>query len=153
MSADQPCDFTSSPVSSKVLRLSQPITPLGGRRVMDKSVMLASSANTRWWVGKQVRMSVILPLLGSYMEKWRVDCSIGVSFAEGWSEPLRQKSGLANWPTREVNQTRPVSSIIGLCMLAWLSQITSSPQYGDGPRGLSFDVGGLRSSVEISSCR
>src|SRR5215470_9896781 len=41
---------------------------------------------------------------------------------------LAAKSGLANWPTREVNQTRPASSIIGLCMLAWLSQITSSSQ-------------------------
>ena len=79
-------------------------------------------------MGKQVRISVILPVFGSYIERWRVDCSIGVSFAEGWSEPLRQKSGLANCPTRDVNQTWPFSSIIGLCMLAWLSQITSSPQ-------------------------
>ena len=70
----------------------------------------------------------MLPVAGSYTERWRVACSIGVSLADGWSEPLRQKSGLENWPMREVNQTRPVSSIIGLCMLAWLSQITSSPQ-------------------------
>src|ERR1700682_3685341 len=128
MRADQPCDFASSPVSSNILRLSQPTTPLCGPPALVHNVLLASSANTRWWVGKQVRTSVILPDLGSYIERCRVDCSTGVSFAEGWSEPFLQKSGLANWPTREVNQTWPFSSIIGLCMLAWLSQITSSPQ-------------------------
>src|SRR5882757_1299572 len=105
MSADHPCDFASSPVSSNFLRLSQPTTPLCGPPALVHSVLSASSANTRWWVGKQVRISVILPVLGSYVERWRVDCSIGVSFAETWSEPFRQKSGLANWPTREVNQT------------------------------------------------
>src|ERR1700756_6061527 len=125
MSPAHPCDFPSSPVSSNTLRLSQPTTPDCGPPALVHNVLLASSANTRWWVGKQVRISVILPLLGSYMERWRVDCSIGVSFAEGWSEPLRQKSGWANWPTREVNQTRPGSSLIGLCIVAWLSQITS----------------------------
>src|SRR5712675_1849477 len=94
-------------------------------------------------------MSVILPVAGSYLARCRVDCSIGVSFAEGWSEPFLQKSGLANWPTREVNQTCPFSSIIGLCMLAWLSQITSSPQYGDGAMALFLDVGVLGSRTGI----
>src|SRR5262249_25126571 len=102
--------------------------PLTGPPALVHNVLLASSANTRWWVGKQVRISVTFPVFGSYIDRCRVDCSIGVSFAEGWSDPLRQKSGLANWPTRDVNQTRPVSSIIGLCMLAWLSQIGFSPQ-------------------------
>src|SRR5262245_62231949 len=114
MSADQPCDFTSSPVSSKVLRLSQPITPLCGPPALVQSVLLASSANTRWWVGKQVRMSVIFPLLGSYIERWRVDCSIGVSFGDGGSARLLQKSGLANSPTRDVEQTRPSTTTSGI---------------------------------------
>src|ERR1700730_16280291 len=83
MSADQPCDFASSPVSSNILRLSQPTTPLCGPPALVHSVLLASSANTRWCVGKQVRMSVILPVFGSYIERCRVDCSIGVSLAEG----------------------------------------------------------------------
>src|SRR6516164_585705 len=141
MSADQPCDFCSSPVSSNILRLSQPTTPLCGPPALVHSVLLASSANTRWCVGKQVLISVILPVAGSYMERCRVDCSIGVSLADGWSDPFLQKSGLANCPTREVNQTRPFSSIIGLCMLAWLSQITSSPQEAEGASVLFFDDG------------
>src|SRR6266581_4821380 len=98
MRADQPCDFCSSPVSSNILRLSQPTTPLCGPPALVHSVLLASSANTRWWVGKHVRISVMLPVFGSYIERCRVDCSIAVSFAEGWSEPFLQKSGLANWP-------------------------------------------------------
>src|SRR5882757_9863162 len=94
-------------------------------------------------------MRVMFPVCGSYIERCRVDCSIGVSFADAWSEPFLQKSGLANWPTREVNQTWPFSSIIGLCMVVWLSQITSSPQYGDAPCGLSFDDGVLGSRTGI----
>src|SRR5262245_28469355 len=128
ISADQPCAFCSSPVSSKTLRLSQPTTPLCGPPALVHSVLLASSANTRWCVGKQVRISVILPVFGSYIDRWRLAVSTGVSFAEGCSEPFLHQSGLAGGPTREVNQTWPFSSIIGLCMLAWLSQITSSPQ-------------------------
>src|SRR6202171_4371376 len=83
MSADQPCDFASSPVSSNILRLSQPTTPLTGPPALVHSVLLASSANTRWWVGKQVLISVILPVFGSYMDRCRVDVSTGVSLAEG----------------------------------------------------------------------
>ena len=73
-------------------------------------------------------ISVIFPVFGSYIERWRLAVSIGVSFADGWSEPFLQKSGLAGGRTREVNQTRPFSSNIGLCMLVWLSQMRSSPQ-------------------------
>ena len=78
-----------------------------------------------------------------------MDCSTGVSFADGCSEPFRQKSGFAGGPTREVNQTWPFSSIIGLCMLVWLSQIASSPQYGDGAIALFFDVCVLGSRTGI----
>src|SRR6185295_17935521 len=94
-------------------------------------------------------MSVILPVLGSYIDRWRVDCSTGVSLAEGWSEPFLQKSGLEDGPTREVNQTCPFSSIIGLCIEVWLSQIASSAQYGEGPRASSFDDGVFGSRTGI----
>src|SRR5881409_3873571 len=100
--ADQPCDLASSPVSSNFLRLSQPITPLCGPPALVHSVLSASSANTRWCVGKQVRISVIFPVFGSYMERWRLDWSTGNSFADGCSEPFLQKSGFAGAPTREV---------------------------------------------------
>ena len=72
-----------------------------------------------------------------------------MSLADGWSEPFLQKSGLASGPTREANQTRLFSSIIMLCMLAWLSQIASSPQYCDVPSGLSFDDGVFGSRTGI----
>src|SRR5271169_2685735 len=79
----------------------------------------------------------------------RPDCSIGVSLADGWSDPFLQKSGLAGAPTREANQTRAFSSIIMLCMLVWLSQIASSPQYCDVPTGFSFDDGVFGSRTGI----
>ena len=75
-----------------------------------------------------MRISVILPLFGSTIARWRVEVSSGKTFAEGWSDPFLQKSGLAAGPTREVNQTWPFSSYIGLCVEVWLSQIGSSPQ-------------------------
>src|SRR5258707_8540394 len=77
MSADQPCDFASSPVSSNVLRLSQPITPLCGPPALVHSVLFASSAKTRWCVGKHVRISVIVPVFGSYTDRCRLGDSIG----------------------------------------------------------------------------
>src|SRR5262245_3527509 len=117
MSAVHPWDFTSSPVSSYILRFNQPMTPLPGPPALVHSVLLASSANTKWWVGKHVLISVNLSVVGSYMERWRLDDSIGVSFAEGWSEPFLQKSGLSGGRTLAVNHTRPFSSNIGLCML------------------------------------
>src|SRR2546422_3759844 len=92
---------------------------------------------------------VIFPVFGSYMERWRLDWSTGNSLADGWSDPLLQKSGFAGAPTREVNQTRPFSSNIGLCMLVWLSQIGSSPQYGDGVIGFCFDEGVFGSRTGI----
>ncbi len=63
-----------------------------------------------------------------------------------------QNAGLAADATREVNQTRPFSSNIGLCMLVWLSQITSSPQYGDGCKGFCFDEGVFGSRTGILTC-
>src|SRR6266852_5020310 len=97
MRAVQLCDFCSSPVASNILRFNHPMTPLPGPPALVHSVLLASSAKTRWCVGKHVLISV--------------------SFADGCSEPFLQKSGFAGAPTREVNQTRPFSSNIGLCML------------------------------------
>src|SRR6266852_1265666 len=132
MRAVQLWDFCSSPVASNILRFNHPMTPLPGPPALVHSVLLASSAKTRWCVGKHVLISVIFPVFGSYMERWRLDSSRGKSFADGCSEPFLQKSGLDGAPTREVNQTRPFSSNIGLCTLVWLSQIGSSPQYGDG---------------------
>src|SRR5712691_2887385 len=90
-------------------------------------------------------MSVNLPVAGSYMDRWRLASSSGNTFADGWSDPFLQKSGLAGGRTLAVIQIRPVSSIIGLCMLVWLSQMGSSPQYGDGAIGLSFEDGVLGS--------
>src|SRR5438874_3834677 len=81
ISAVQPCDFTSSPVSSNILRFSQPMTPLWGPPALVHRVLFASSAKTRWCVEKHVLISVILPDLGSYIDSCRLDASIGVSFA------------------------------------------------------------------------
>ncbi len=128
------------------------MTPLCGPPALVHSVLLASSAKTRWWVGKHVRISVIFPVFGSYMERCRFDVSMGVSFADGCSDPFLQKSGLAGAPTRDVNQTRPFSSSIGLCMLLWLSQIGSGPQYGDGSIAFCFDEGVLGSRTSILTC-
>src|SRR5918992_3159289 len=122
MSAVHPWDFSSSPVSSNILRFSQPMTPLAAPPALVHSVLFASSANTKWWVWKHVLISVNLSVAGSYMERWRLDDSIGVSCADGCSEPFLQKSGLAGGRTLAVNHTRPFSSIIGLCILVWLSQ-------------------------------
>jgi hypothetical protein len=47
----QPCEAASSPVSSNFLVSSQPSTPLAGPPAESHSVLLASSANTRWCVG------------------------------------------------------------------------------------------------------
>src|SRR5437762_5185888 len=128
------------------------MTPLPGPPALVHSVLFASPAKTRWCVGKHVLISVIFPLFGSYTERWRLDCSIGKSFADGCAEPFLQKSGFAGGRTREVNQTLPFSSNIGLCMLVWLSQIGSGPQYGDGVVGFWCDEGVLGSRTSILTC-
>src|SRR5262249_43241868 len=117
MKSDQPCDFCSSPVSSNILRFSQPKTGGCGPPALVHRVLLASSAKIRWWVGKQVLISVNFALAGSYIDRWRLASASGNTFAEGWSDPALQKSGLAGGRTRAVIQTLPFSSIIGLCML------------------------------------
>ena len=55
-----------------------------------------------------------LPLAGSYIDRCRLELSIGNALAEGWFEPFLQKSGFSRGRTRAVNHGRPFSSIIGL---------------------------------------
>src|SRR5712691_882345 len=141
MNGVQPCDLASSPVSSSIFRFSQPTTPAPPTPLDVHTVLLASSAKIRWCVGKHVLISVNFPVAGSYMERWRLAASIGNTFAEGWSDPFLQKSGLAGGRTRALNQTRAFSSMIGLCMLVWLSQIGLSPQTGEGAIGKSLELG------------
>src|SRR5215470_13973926 len=128
MNGDQPCDFSSSPVSSNIFRLSQPTTGVCGPPALVHRVWLASYAKFRWCVGKQVLISVNLPVAGSYIDRWRLASCSGKTCADGWLEPRLQKSGLAGARTLAVNQTRPFSSIIGLCVVVSLSQIGSGPQ-------------------------
>src|SRR4029453_7876068 len=94
-------------------------------------------------------MRVNLPVAGSYMDRWRLAFSSGNTFADGWSDPFLQKSGLAGGRTRVVNQTRPFSSIFGLGLLVWLSQIGSVPQYGEGAIGSALDDGVFGSRTGI----
>src|SRR3977135_3648415 len=75
------------------------------------------------------------------MDRWRVARSRGNAFAAGWFDPFLQKAGFSKGRILAVNQTRACSSIIGLCMLVWLSQMASSPQYGDAARVLFFEDG------------
>src|SRR5713226_4536409 len=114
MNGDQPCDFCSSPVSSNIFRSSQPKTGVCAPPALVHSVLFVSSAKIRWCVGKQVLIRVNLPVAGSYIDRWRLASSSGNTFADGWSDPFLQKSGLAGGRTRAVIQTRPFSSIIGL---------------------------------------
>jgi len=75
---------------------------------------LASKPNCTWWVGKQVLTIVKLLVAGSSMTMWRFDAAIGNTFAEGWSDPALQKSGLAAGRTLAAYQTRAFSSNIRL---------------------------------------
>src|SRR6516162_1145493 len=93
MNGDQPCDFCSSPVSSNILRSSQPTTGVCKPPALVHSVWLASEAKFRWWVGKQVLINVNWPVAGSYLERWRLDSCSGKTCAEGWLDPCLQKSG------------------------------------------------------------
>ena len=123
--AVQPWAFASSPVSSNSFVFSQPTTcppPLV------QSVLLASSANARWCVPKQVLMWVSFLVFGSYICRCRLDRAIGNSFADGCSEPALQYSGLSNGRTAEVSHRRPWWSSIGLWTLFLLVQIGSLPQ-------------------------
>src|ERR1700747_1918012 len=93
------------------------VTAVCGPPALVHGVLSASAAKFRWCVGKQVLIKVNLPLAGSYIERWRFDSCSGKTCAEGWLDPCLQKSGLAGGRTRAVNQTRPFSSIIGLCVV------------------------------------
>src|SRR5689334_11307097 len=98
ISAVQPCDFSSSPVASNIFVFNQPTTcppPLVQR------VLFASSANIKWCVLKQVLMCVNLPFFGSYIASCRPERSIGVSFADGLSDPALQYAGLSGGRTAE----------------------------------------------------
>src|SRR6516162_2712254 len=110
----QPCDFTSSPVSSSIFVLTQPSTAAPTPPELVHSVRLASKPNCTWWVGKQVLTMVKLLVAGSSMTMWRFDAAIGNTFAEGWSDPALQKSGLAAGRTLAAYQTRAFSSNIRL---------------------------------------
>ena len=124
-SAVQPCDFASSPVSRNIFVFSQPTTcppPLV------QIVLLASSANIKWCVPKQVLMCVSCRVFGSHIARCRPALAIGYSFADGWLEPALQKSGLAGGRTADVIHSLPFASNIGLWTLFLLSQITSLSQ-------------------------
>src|SRR5437764_13773859 len=77
-------------------------------------------------------MSVTSLVFGSYMARCRSLVARGKSFADALLDPSLQKSGLSLGRTLDVNHARPSSSNIGLCTLAPLLQIASSPQYGEG---------------------
>src|ERR1700686_3467070 len=112
MNGVQPCAFTSSPVSSSILVLTQPRTSAPMPPELDQSVRLASKPNCTWWVGKQVLTDVNFWVAGSSMTTWRFEVAIGNALAEGWSDPALQKSGLAAGRTLAANQTRAFSSNI-----------------------------------------
>src|SRR5688572_719681 len=83
MNGVQPCDFTSSPVSSNILRLIQPTTLLAAPPLLSHSVLLASSAKTKWCVEKQVLIKVNFFAFGSYIDTWRFSRSRGNTLADG----------------------------------------------------------------------
>src|ERR1700674_652903 len=86
------------------------------------------------------------------METCRPEFSSGKAFAEGCVDPALQKSGLRCGRIRAVNQMWPFSSIIGLCMMVWLSQIGFSPQTAHGAKRsfLVFGVLGSRTGCFTS---
>src|SRR5688500_4770717 len=145
-----PCAFSSSPVSSQSFVFNHPITcppPLV------QSVRFASSANIRWCVPKQVETCFISFVAGSYAATWRFELLSGKRRADGWFDPALQNAGLSGGRTRDVIQTRPVSSNIGLCTLARLVQIGSVPQYGEGPATVGGDAGGVFGSRSVTGTR
>src|SRR5262245_20631658 len=91
----QPCDLAESPVSKKVFILTQPTTPppTPGPPCESHSVRSLSLAKYRWCVPKQVSTCDHFCVLGSQIESCRPLSSTGITLADGWSEPLRQKSG------------------------------------------------------------
>src|SRR6266568_4911520 len=88
-------------------------------------------------------MRVAWFVFGSYIASWRPLLFSGNRTAEGWLDPSLQNAGLSFGRILEVIHTRPFSSNIGLCTLAWLCQIASSPQYGEGATTLSSALDGV----------
>src|SRR6266576_7188691 len=88
-------------------------------------------------------MSVTCFVFGSYTASCRPLVLRGNRTAEAWLEPSLQNAGFSPGRILEVNHTRPFSSNIGLCTLARLCQIGSSPQYGEGATTLSSALDGV----------
>src|SRR5712664_255446 len=88
-------------------------------------------------------MSVTCVVFGSYIASCRPLVLSGNKTADGWLEPSLQNAGLSLGRILEVIHTRPFSSNIGLCTLAWLCQIASSPQNGEGATTLSSALDGV----------
>src|SRR6267142_2746590 len=126
-SAVQPCDFAASPVSSNILVLSQPTTPVPPPLDVH-SVSLASLAKFRWWVVKQVSTKVYFIVFGSSIASWRLLSGTGNALADGWSDPFWQNAGFLGPRTDAAIHIRPLASIMELWLLTLVSQICSSPQ-------------------------
>src|SRR3989442_9701019 len=88
-------------------------------------------------------MSVKRFVFGSYTASCRPLVLRGNKTAEGWLEPSLQNAGFSFGRILEVIQTRPCASNIGLWTLAWLCQMASSPQYGEGATTLSSALDGV----------
>src|SRR5687767_3925725 len=150
ISGVHPCAFSSSPVSSQSFVFNHPTT---GPPPLVQSVRLASSANIRWCVPKQVEMCFISFVFGSYIARWRPELLSGKRRADGWVDPALQKAGFSGGRTLEVIQTRPFSSNIGLCTFARLVQIGSVPQYGDAAKPCCGATGGALESRSVTGTR
>src|SRR6266566_5585590 len=96
-------------------------------------------------------MSVTWFVFGSYIASWRPLLFSGNKAAEGWLDPSLQNAGLSLGRILEVIHTRPFSSNIGLCTLAWLCQMASSPQYGEGATTLSSALRSEEHTSELQS--
>src|SRR5439155_13646760 len=83
-------------------------------------------------------MKLYFIVFGSSIDTWRPERSSGNTLAEGCSEPFWQKAGFLGPRTAAANHTRPFLSNMPLWLLAFVSQIFSSPQYADGAAGFSI---------------
>src|SRR5688572_31521513 len=88
-------------------------------------------------------MVVTFFVFGSYKAIWRPLWVIGYACADGCVDPSRQNADVWLPRTRDATQTRACSSIAKLWALAWLFQITSSPQNWDEAAGLVAPVVGV----------
>src|SRR5687768_1449225 len=120
---DHPCERPASPVLSSIRVSIHPAT--GAPLVHSRSC----ASNCRWCELKQVSTKEYFIVFGSSTATWRFVRSVGKSFADGWSEPFLQKSGLFfGSRTVAASHTRPSRPNIALWLLALVSQIFSSPQ-------------------------